>query len=1090
MIGKQFTDSVNYLAGLDHSYGKAFSLVKNNISMQTGKVYSCTATLNLYDDTDKLIHPVVLADDTVTLATIEAFIASIKTTIEASYPTVTVESSAVGALQLITIKVAGATDDTRYLINGFTLEIKIDGSQLYTVDADILNPYNVIPSLVMNMDTMVTSGMAITNNIADIQSVIDNIDVVNTVALNSIDVNLVAGSIANVHAVGENLLDVGVVSNNILDVNIAADNIASINTVANDLALGVDSNIVITSTGMDNVTIVATNIDGTISADIPLVANRITNGDLDKALTNIDHYNATNLGPLAIEPTILTHPLLSVGDYYFNTVTLQEHYYDGVIWNTRQYTDSAINTFTNKTIDSITNSVGANHMYYKVRNESGSTIPRGTVITATATQPGTDYLEVEPIADTTTQIALGITRADMPTNSIGLTTNSGLTEDYVNTSAWAEGTILYPSNGGGLTNVQPTSGAYQACALVMRSHVTQGRLLIRFSNPIYIASTTQSGYVQLNNTLTSTSTTKALTAAQGKALQDTKVDENAPITAGTATKITYDTKGLVTVGGMLSAEDLPNIDASKVTTGTLGVARGGTGATTSTGTGSVVLNTAPTLVTPNIGVATGSSFNAITALAATPSPMDGVAGTGVSTTVARQDHVHPSDVSKANDSAVVKLTGNQTKAGVLNLTSSPIVPVPTLNFQPTVARSTGIVVRVPEDYETINLALKYLSGFRHLYVKNGVRCEVSLANGYVIAEQIFVNGIDLSYITLTSRSTTGAGYENGKHLVDRAALTTEFSVADYGITSYPVIGAKKDGKSPVLSFVLDCQVVLGSETAADLKHGLFAIGGGSISCTHTAGAIQCSGHAAFTRAGGTISAENMTNSSNTGFAAYARAGGTISAENMTNSSDSSFAAHARAGGTISAENMTNSSNSSFAAYAQEGTISASTMTNSSNSSFAAYAQEGTISASTMTNSSNSYHAAYAQAGTISAYAMTNSSNSYHAAYARAGTISAYVMTNSSNTGFAAHARAGGTISAENMTNSSNSSYAAHARAGTISAYVMVCSNTTASTVELVRILAGGIITNDAGVWTNLGTGAKCNVAAGTISANGYINRIG
>ena len=100
------------------------------------------------------------------------------------------------------------------------------------------------------------------------------------------------------------------------------------------------------------------------------------------------------------------------------------------------------------------------------------------------------------------------------------------------------------------------------------------------------------------------------------------------------------------------------------------------------------------------------------------------------------------------------------------------------------------------------------------------------------------------------------------------------------------------------------------------------------------------------------------------------------------------------------------------------------------------------------------------------------------------------MTNSSNTGFAAHARAGGTISAENMTNSSNSSYAAHARAGTISAYVMVCSNTTASTVELVRILAGGIITNGAGVWTNLGTGAKCNVAAGTISANGYINRIG
>lgn len=47
------------------------------------------------------------------------------------------------------------------------------------------------------------------------------------------------------------------------------------------------------------------------------------------------------------------------------------------------------------------------------------------------------------------------------------------------------------------------------------------------------------------------------------------------------------------------------------TTGTLTVARGGTGVTTSTGSGSNVLSTSPTLVTPILGVATASSINKV-----------------------------------------------------------------------------------------------------------------------------------------------------------------------------------------------------------------------------------------------------------------------------------------------------------------------------------------------------------------------------------------------------------------------------------------------------------------------------------------------
>ncbi len=66
-----------------------------------------------------------------------------------------------------------------------------------------------------------------------------------------------------------------------------------------------------------------------------------------------------------------------------------------------------------------------------------------------------------------------------------------------------------------------------------------------------------------------------------------------------------------------------------------------------TGSGSLVFANSPTLVTPVLGVATGTSFNSITGLASTTSPMNGAAAVGTGTTVARVDHVHPTDTSRA-----------------------------------------------------------------------------------------------------------------------------------------------------------------------------------------------------------------------------------------------------------------------------------------------------------------------------------------------------------------------------------------------------------------------------------------------------------
>ena len=69
----------------------------------------------------------------------------------------------------------------------------------------------------------------------------------------------------------------------------------------------------------------------------------------------------------------------------------------------------------------------------------------------------------------------------------------------------------------------------------------------------------------------------------------------------------------------------------------------------------------PTLVTPNIGVATGTSFNSITGLSSTTPSAAGTAAIGTSTTVARADHVHPVQTSvSGNAGTATKLTTART----------------------------------------------------------------------------------------------------------------------------------------------------------------------------------------------------------------------------------------------------------------------------------------------------------------------------------------------------------------------------------------------------------------------------------------------
>ena len=92
------------------------------------------------------------------------------------------------------------------------------------------------------------------------------------------------------------------------------------------------------------------------------------------------------------------------------------------------------------------------------------------------------------------------------------------------------------------------------------------------------------------------------------------VAKNAAITAGTGTKISYDSKGLVTGSSSLAASDIPSLDAAKITSGTLPDARIAS-ASTWNGKQDKITNSnklAASLVSGLATVATSGSYNDLT----------------------------------------------------------------------------------------------------------------------------------------------------------------------------------------------------------------------------------------------------------------------------------------------------------------------------------------------------------------------------------------------------------------------------------------------------------------------------------------------
>jgi len=122
--------------------------------------------------------------------------------------------------------------------------------------------------------------------------------------------------------------------------------------------------------------------------------------------------------------------------------------------------------------------------------------------------------------------------------------------------------------------------------------------------------------------------------------------------------------GTPTSGVLTNATGLP---LSTGVTGTLPVANGGTGVTTSTGTGATVLSTSPTLVTPVLGVATATSINGTTIPTSATLVKTSDTGTVTGTMIAN-DTIVDADINSAAAIAKTKLalTGAITSTDIAN----------------------------------------------------------------------------------------------------------------------------------------------------------------------------------------------------------------------------------------------------------------------------------------------------------------------------------------------------------------------------------------------------------------------------------------
>lgn len=466
-------------------------------------------------------------------------------------------------------------------------------ANLDTVYASIAN-VDAVAGNQTNVDTVATAIAnvnAVGTNIANVNAVNANATNINTVAANDANITTVATNDANVTTVADSIASINTVANvqNLADIVTVAEDlnaldlngIADVTIVANDLVLGVDSNVTKVGTDIASVNTVAANI------------------------ADINNFGKVYFGSQTVAPTIGSHPDLSSGDLYFDTILNEMRVFDGSVWKNAGSTVNGTTqreTFTaiaSQTIFVVTGGYDSGYadVYMngmKLINGVDVDVSSGTQVLLTVGAQSGDIIDVvaygtfeladhysKSISDVKhrsvpllikatedlveldvvqgtgynqgedalevgktvvqTDIALGVVGVDISNGSFAEVITKGIIEN-VNTSAWAFGDILYSNGSGGFTNIKP-AGTYQALAYVIKNHAVNGAILVDVTEPVSVPTLTSLGLENVDNT---SDVNKPVSTAQQSAL-DLKAPIASPTFTGTVSGVDKTMVGLSNV---------------------------------------------------------------------------------------------------------------------------------------------------------------------------------------------------------------------------------------------------------------------------------------------------------------------------------------------------------------------------------------------------------------------------------------------------------------------------------------------------------------------------------------------------------------